>query len=148
MQFQGTDITEAFEVHHLSKAPEEMLSKFRVRSTKTKRNSPFTFKEDGFYRTLKRNIREVWKTLPEQPVKTSAVFTDSMCLAMFLFGILAVTYENYFLAVLAGNLLALTTIASHNYIHKKDNFRMYYFSLCGLDYRYVVSTWSIPTYLF
>lgn len=132
---QGTDITEAFESHHISTGPEELLQKFYVRDAKTKRNSPFTFEENGFYRTLKKNVREALKDIPKQPIGTSAFFTDVSCIATFLFAVLAITYENYLLAIIAGCFLAFTSIASHNYIHKKDNFRMYYMNLSLMDYR-------------
>ncbi|CAH2071503.1 unnamed protein product, partial [Iphiclides podalirius] len=43
---KGTDITEAFESHHLNPSTEKLLNKFYVRDAKAPRNSPFTFKED------------------------------------------------------------------------------------------------------
>jgi hypothetical protein len=33
-----------------------MLPKFYVREATTKRNSPYTFHEDGFYKTLQRKV--------------------------------------------------------------------------------------------
>lgn len=112
-----------------------MLSKFLIRPAKTKRNSPFTFKEDGFYRTIKAKVRTALKDLPKQPVRTSAFFTDAACLAAFVFAILAVKYDNVFLAAVAGSILTCTVIASHNYFHQKDNFRMFYWNLGFLDFR-------------
>ncbi|RZB40751.1 Cyt-b5 and/or FA desaturase domain containing protein [Asbolus verrucosus] len=132
---KGTDITEAFEVHHLTTAPEETLKKYFVKKAKVKRNSPFTFKDDGFYRTLKREVMGIVKTLPKQVINTSAFFTDLLLVGTFLFAILANTYWNYWLGILAGFFLGCVTIASHNYFHKKDNFRMYYFNLSLMQTR-------------
>ncbi|KAJ8929856.1 hypothetical protein NQ314_017461 [Rhamnusium bicolor] len=64
---KGTDITEAFEVHHLSISPNRLLPKHFVRKAKKPRNSPFTFEENGFYKTLKKKIHEKLKTVPEKP---------------------------------------------------------------------------------
>lgn len=58
---QGTDITEMFESHHMSERAENMLPKFHIRSAKSPRNSLLTFKNDGFYRTLKRRVRDELK---------------------------------------------------------------------------------------
>lgn len=61
---QGTDITEAFEVHHINYAKaEHLLQDYRVRDAKLHRNFKFTFKETGFYRTLRRRIAEKLKTI-------------------------------------------------------------------------------------
>ena len=42
---QGTDVTEAFEAHHVSTAAVHMLKHFYVRQARTQRNSPYTFDE-------------------------------------------------------------------------------------------------------
>jgi hypothetical protein len=64
---QGTDITEAFESHHFSKAPQNLLGKYAVRTAKNPRIYKFTFDENGFYRTLKRRIQEQLKTIDQTP---------------------------------------------------------------------------------
>jgi len=53
---QGLDITEAFESSHIANTSlvEETLAKYYVRDASAPRNSPYTFKPDGFYKTLKR----------------------------------------------------------------------------------------------
>lgn len=56
---KGTDITEAFEVHHIyPKEPERLLKKYEIRKAIEPRNFKFTFNEDGFYRTFKRKVGE------------------------------------------------------------------------------------------
>ncbi|XP_030751762.1 cytochrome b5-related protein-like isoform X2 [Sitophilus oryzae] len=132
---KGLDITEAFEVHHISKDPRDILEKYFVRKAKVKRNAPFTFKDDGFYRTLKKEIAKVLPTLPKQSARTSNFLIDSFLVALFFLSIFAVKYWNFLFAVLAGNFLAFLTIAAHNYFHRKDNFRMYYFNFSLMQVR-------------
>lgn len=61
------DITEAFEAHHLNPLASKMLATFFVRPAVTRRNSPFTFKPDGFYLTLKARVREQLKDVEPGP---------------------------------------------------------------------------------
>lgn len=64
---QGTDITEAFESHHLSPLASKILSNFFVRNAKAPRTSAFTFKPDGFFQTLKFRVYEKIKNVPPGP---------------------------------------------------------------------------------
>lgn len=64
---QGTDITEAFESHHLSEKARQILPKYFVRQAKTKRNSPFTFEKDGFYMKLREKVKAKLKGVPSGP---------------------------------------------------------------------------------
>ncbi|KAJ8923277.1 hypothetical protein NQ315_001834 [Exocentrus adspersus] len=125
---KGTDITEAFEVHHIKSTPEELLKKYFVRNAKQKRNAPFTFKENGFYKTLKREIVKELPNVPKTTARKSVIIIDSLLVLMFLVSILTVRLWSYALGVVAGVLLGMVTIASHNFIHRKNNFRMYYFN--------------------
>ncbi|KAL1451090.1 hypothetical protein WDU94_003383, partial [Cyamophila willieti] len=56
---QGTDITEAFECHHISPKAQSLLPKYFVKKASSPRNSPYTFHKSGFYRTLKSEIWDV-----------------------------------------------------------------------------------------
>ncbi|KAF5293584.1 hypothetical protein FQA39_LY03069 [Lamprigera yunnana] len=141
---KGTDITEAFEAHHISSLPEEMLKKYYIRKASKPRNSPFTFKEDGFYRTLKRNAQIALRDVSRDASHVSNLIIDALLSGTFIFAILACKYSSFVFAVASSFLLALTTVAAHNYFHKKDNFRMYYFNLSLMDFRYL----SISTFLF
>nr|CAI5858928.1 unnamed protein product [Callosobruchus analis] len=132
---KGTDISEAFEAHHISQYPEQMLKKYYVREAKTKRNSPFTFEQDGFYRTLKREVREVMKTIPKQPQNTSNFLIDAMAFFLLLFSALAIRHWSYFMGLLAGIFLGMLSTAAHNYFHRRDNLRMYYFQFSLLQVR-------------
>ncbi|XP_046688709.1 cytochrome b5-related protein-like, partial [Homalodisca vitripennis] len=64
---KGTDITEAFEAHHIGPLASKMLENFYVRPAKTPRNSAFTFHPDGFYRTLKFRVYEKLKGVRPGP---------------------------------------------------------------------------------
>lgn len=65
---KGTDITEAFEIHHFNRVKVgHLLQTYRVREAKLPRNFKFTFKETGFYRTLQHRIAEELKQIdPKQ----------------------------------------------------------------------------------
>ncbi len=66
---QGTDITDAFEVHHLTKIPDSLLSKYEVGQINTKRISPYTYEENGFYKTLKRKAIPIIEKVGTEPTK-------------------------------------------------------------------------------
>nr|CAD7405177.1 unnamed protein product [Timema poppensis] len=132
---KGTDITEAFEAHHVSKIPEAMLKNFHVKAASTRRNSPYTFKEDGFYRTLKRRVREALGKEPKPKVNMSKVYADLLLLVALTTAVLATSWGSFGLATLSGLFLCFTVITAHNFFHQKDNFRMYYFDLCLMSSR-------------
>lgn len=68
---QGTDITEAFEVHHLNFAKaENLLEDYYVREAVLPRNFKLTFEETGFYRTLRRRIGERLKSIDTSQAET------------------------------------------------------------------------------
>ncbi|KAK9700947.1 Fatty acid desaturase [Popillia japonica] len=116
-QDMGTDITEAFEVHHIKGVAETLLNKYRVRKAQSPRLSPYTFEDDGFYRTLKRNVSEQLKSIPK---KALVAKRNDFC---------------YWFAAASGYFLASVTVAAHNYFHQKDNIRMYYFNFSLMNYR-------------
>lgn len=71
---KGTDITEAFEIHHIyPELPEKLLEKYKIRVATEPRNFKFTFKDDGFYRTFKRKVAEKLRTIDRSPEQTSKV---------------------------------------------------------------------------
>lgn len=144
IHFQGTDITEAFECHHLSTSVNKVLEKYYVRDAKTPRNSPFTFEEDGFYRTLKKVIVEELKNVPKEVYKKSDRIMDGIFATYLLSSAFACYTKNpvlvnlsYFIASVT---LAWTVVASHNYIHRKSNWRMHLFSMAMWSYRLVKVT--------
>ncbi|KAL1494198.1 hypothetical protein ABEB36_009832 [Hypothenemus hampei] len=130
---KGTDITEAFESHHLHSTPVEILKTFYVKKASKPRNFPFTFNEKGFYKTLKRRITEKVATLPKQPAIRSAYIADVMLVTYLCTYFLAVYLKSLVLGFISGICLALLAIIAHNFFHKKDNFRRYYFDLCMMS---------------
>lgn len=116
-----------------------MLEKYFVRHAKTPRNSPFTFEEDGFYKTFKREALEVLKTIPPNESKRTDFIIDSLFVTTLVTSVLSLLFTNYW-SVMASYLiasvcLAWTAIASHNYLHRRTNWRMYLFNLTMWSYR-------------
>ncbi|XP_045446994.1 cytochrome b5-related protein-like [Melitaea cinxia] len=136
---KGTDITEAFESHHIKKIAEDMLQQFYVRDAKTPRNSPFTFKEDGFFRTLKRAVREELKKVPKDVSKNTDMITDGLLVTFLLSSAMSCWATNYWVIwmsyIVASVTLGWVVVASHNYIHRRSNWRMYIFNLSLWSYR-------------
>lgn len=132
---KGTDITEAFETHHITSRAESFLPKFKVREAKQPRNVRLTFKDDGFYRTLKRKVRDKLPEINQEPIKTTNLIIDSLLAASFALAVLAVIFNSYLLAAASGLCVSWTIICAHNYLHQKDNWRMLLFNLAFLSYR-------------
>jgi hypothetical protein len=138
---KGTDITEAFETHHLSTLPEGMLSNYFVRKATQKRNSPFTFEENGFYKTVKRKLREDIRKIPKDVAEKSKRIIDSLAIGMLAVCILACHlswgWPKYLTCLFAAILLTWITTCSHNFLHQKDNWRMYLFNFSNGSTRYL-----------
>lgn len=67
------------------------------------------------------------------------MYSDVNFLAYIIFTILSATYSSYYLAVVTGLLISFQLLISHNYFHRKDNFRMMGINLSGSDY----TSWRI-----
>ncbi|XP_023943565.2 cytochrome b5-related protein [Bicyclus anynana] len=149
---KGTDITEAFECHHLRPIAEKTLAQFYVRDAKTPRNSPFTFKEDGFYRTLKTLVNEEVKKVPKDVPKYTDMLTDGLVVSLFLASALCCWATNYWLQIgsylVASVSQAWLVVAAHNYIHKRANLRMYYFNISLWSYREFRVSHALSHHLF
>lgn len=131
---RGTDITEAFESHHISKAPENMLAKFHVRSTSKPRNYKLTLHDNGFYRVLKSRVRTKLKNVDRSPERRTDIIHFGLLLSTFTFS-LACSYTGYVIfQLLAGLSLSWLTIATHNYLHRKDNWQMYTFNFSLMNF--------------
>lgn len=77
---QGTDITELFETHHISRKAEMLLPNFFVREAKHSRNYRTTFCDDGFYKTLKKKAADQLSVVNKKAMKTSDVNMNLMSL--------------------------------------------------------------------
>ena len=126
---QGSDITEAFEAHHVTKIPEHLLKQFYVQAASEPRNSPYTFKDDGFYRTLKRKAQPMLQKLPSGPSTESKPCSDLLLTAFLLLATIAAATYSFKFRLLAGLLLNFLVVSAHNFFHMKDNLHMYYFDL-------------------
>lgn len=112
-----------------------MLKKFFVRDAKIPRNSPFTFKDNDFYKTLKERIRNALPDVPDEAGNRTKFMTDLLLMAYIVTALLAVYFWSFLLGVVSGVFLALTTVAAHNFFHQKNNIRMYYFNFSLMHYR-------------
>ncbi|KAL0272535.1 UNVERIFIED_CONTAM: hypothetical protein PYX00_005467 [Menopon gallinae] len=130
---KGTDITEAFESHHISEKAENMLKKFWVKKATTPRMSTLTFHEDGFYKTLKRKVRKAKPVPFTGSTWESRMLIDGLLVCFLLTNYLGI--YNYWWSILSGVFLYMVAVAAHNFFHMKDNLRMYYFNLSLLSFR-------------
>ncbi|KAF2360548.1 Fatty acid desaturase domain [Trinorchestia longiramus] len=130
---KGTDITEAFEAHHLNPSVEKLLPKFFVKDATTKRNSPYTFHENGFYKTLKRRAWTVIAKVGSGPTLQMKLLMDGLVALFLSLLVTSAFYHSYLVAMLDGLILWMVIAASHNFFHKRDNFRMYYWDLSALS---------------
>ncbi|KAM3967153.1 cytochrome b5-related protein [Aphomia sociella] len=138
---KGTDITELFYTHHLKGVAEKILPKYYKKHATTPRNSPFTFKEDGFYMTLRAKVMEKIKEIPKSIRKQSDMVTNfilTVCIVISPLSCYAWT-KSYFLGVtltiLNGYTLSNLITCAHNYFHRTDSWRVYLFNLGGMSYK-------------
>ncbi|VVD04211.1 unnamed protein product, partial [Leptidea sinapis] len=129
----GTDVTEAFEAHHLNPNTVKVLEKFYKRDAKTPRNSPFTFKDDGFYRTLKTKVWEEIQKIPNKESDRTAFICDSLLFTCLVSSTITCWAKDYWIVMLsyivASVTMAWVIVAAHNYIHKRTSWRMYIFNI-------------------
>ncbi|XP_046618259.1 cytochrome b5-related protein-like [Neodiprion virginianus] len=131
---QGTDITEAFEAHHVTLLAERLLPEFYVREATAPRSCPFTFKPDGFYRIFKERAREALKDVDfHRPAKTSNLIADFLFATTLLLCTTAAATQSWITIVASGILLTWTLNAGHNYMHQRDNYRMWYMDLSPMS---------------
>jgi hypothetical protein len=123
-------VTEAFEAHHLTSKASNVLEKFYVREASQPRNYKFTFNEDGFFKTLKRRVVKKLETVDaKKHLWKSKLILDVNLIALFAFGVIAVSTKSVaasiFWTLLAAQSMAWSANFAHNFIHQKDNWRMY-----------------------
>ena len=129
---RGTDITEAFEVHHPNiDLARKMLKQYEVKPTQNIRNSPFTFEKGGFYDTVRERAYPVIKRVGSGPTKAMNAIADSIFILFLMLSLLAVYFGSILLSLVSGVSLAMLCVCAHNYFHKKNNWRMFYFD-CGM----------------
>jgi hypothetical protein len=135
---QGTDITEAFESHHITTKAKEMLNNFYVCEASDPRNYFLTYKENGFYQTLKRRIAIKLETVDTTVKSKSQNFHDLNLLFLFFATAMVNRSEGFayvIWTILAGQSLAWSANFSHNFMHQADNWRMYTASISLITFR-------------
>lgn len=132
---KGIDITEQFETHHITDVAEQILPKFFVRDAALPRNYKITFAENGFYRTLKRRVANKLELLDQTSVANSRFYCDFMLSSSLLLSVIAARDNNYIIASLASLSLMWLSVIAHNFIHQRDNWRMYLTNLSLMNYR-------------
>ncbi|XP_069700263.1 cytochrome b5-related protein-like isoform X4 [Periplaneta americana] len=132
---KGTDITEAFESHHVKTSVRNYLKHYYVRPATGRRFSPYTFHEDGFFRTLKRRAQPIIEKVPTGPALRSKIWMDMVMVTTLATASLATGTHSYTLGVLAGFLMTLTVMGAHNFLHLRNNVRMYYFDISFMSCR-------------
>lgn len=132
---EGTDITEHFETHHIKDTAERMLEKFFVRDAKLQRNYKISFKENGFYKTVKRRVAQKVDHLDHSAEANSRFYCDFLLVTLILLSTISARDENYLVATAAALSLSWLTTIGHNFIHQKDNWRMYLVNLSLMTFR-------------
>lgn len=106
------------------------MRKFYVCQAKSTRKSPFTFKPDGFYNVLKSRVNKKLSDINHRDISIKSILAiDTWFFATLILCAAVAQTQSTILALLAGISLALGTVASHNFTHLKDNWRMYYMQL-------------------
>ncbi|KAG4071127.1 hypothetical protein HA402_014395 [Bradysia odoriphaga] len=136
LQFtKGIDITEAFEASHICSFPkvQQILAKYYVKDIESPRNSPYTFDDNGFYRTLKRRADPVLQQVGSGSTSKILMIQDSLAITYLILASLGIATSSRSLQMLAGFALGMCSIGGHNFLHKADNWRQYYLDLCPLS---------------
>lgn len=133
---KGIDITEQFETHHITSNAENMLKKFYVRDTALPRNYKLTFDENGFYRTLKRRVAAKLSGQFDNKLAASSRFYCDLLLASTFLSFVIASRDYKLVTVLAAAVcLLLLTVIGHNFLHQRDNWRMYVVNLNWQSFR-------------
>ncbi|XP_055547327.1 cytochrome b5-related protein-like [Wyeomyia smithii] len=132
---KGTDITEAFETHHISNVAEMFLPTYKVRMAKEPRNIRLTFDEKGFYRTLKGRVAERLDGLDLHRKRHSEIIQDSLVAVSFFLAFLAVNLNSILLAIVCGFAICWVMNCAHNFFHRRDNWRILVYNMVFLSYR-------------
>lgn len=116
-----------------------MLQKYYVRDALESRNYRFTYEDDGFYRTLKRRVVKKLETVNKDEVWKSKLWLDLVVSSLFLSSIIAMKMDSYLargvLTLFAGQCMAWINTLAHNFIHQRNNFRMYAANLVIVGWR-------------
>lgn len=91
---------------------------------------------------MKRSVVEVLKTVPPTERSRSTLIIDGLFLTCLIASALSCWATDYWVVMtsylVASLALAWNTVAAHNYIHMKTNWRMYLFNFSLWSYRCVL----------
>ncbi|CAO1414248.1 unnamed protein product [Diamesa hyperborea] len=136
---KGTDVTDQFETFHLSTKASSILPKYYVRDATKPRNYKLTYDENGFYKTLKKRVVAKLKDVDEAPMGWSKFYFNIVLIAVIVVAILSARSVNWYvafgLATLNGLFITWFTIITHNFIHQKNNWRMYMMNITLMNWR-------------
>lgn len=135
---RGTDITESFESSHINiTSAKKFLNIYYVKPANSERLSPYTFREDGFYSKLRIRVLEKISSLSleEKYFRCHKVLKlQNTLLSAFAFlMILSGWSGSHSLSFITGFVLFLNINCAHNFLHKKDCWRMYAWDLSLLS---------------
>lgn len=106
-----------------------LLGKFYVKDADQPRNYRLTYKEDGFYRTLKNRVAAKLPSLDKSDLSKSKFYLDGIVCGFFLASIMAVKAEwifsRIFYILIASQCVGWMNAAAHNFAHQRNNWRMY-----------------------
>lgn len=69
------------------------------------------------------------------PYLKKQVYIDVLFAATLLTSIFSVKFDSICLMLLSGLCMCYTIISAHNFFHRRDNFRMYYFNLSFFNFK-------------
>ena len=136
---RGQDITDLVETHHMF-PPEKIsniLKKYYVGDAGKDYKSYFDYKDNGFYRTLKRRC---WEALRNASKDSSSITNatplfKSQCIFVFILHcicfLLTIYYNSSIYACFTGVTIAALHGIGHNYLHQKDSIYMWFAILGG-----------------
>jgi fatty acid desaturase len=106
------------------------MKKYYVRDAKEPRNYRLSFDDDGFFKTLRRRLIQRLKEIDVKSYewKSNLIF-DLILLGWIGFACASMITPDWTLRVLliifSGIFATFLTNAGHNYIHKRNSWRMY-----------------------
>lgn len=116
-----------------------MLKKYYVKDAQLPRNYKLTYKDNDFYRTLKRRVAAKMNTLDHTPIEKSKMYFNLVLMALIIFTILTASCKNWYSNITCGLFAALhlawLLTMTHNYIHQSNNWRMYLSNLTLMGWR-------------
>lgn len=75
-------------------------------------------------------------------------YIDGLFATTLLLAVLSLRCQSYWLATVCALIYTWTGIAGHNFLHQRDNYRMYYFNLLFINYREWRITHALSHHLF